>query len=176
MNNDLISREDLIKAVEDLYEYAELGEVLDVIKEAPAVEERIDPNDIYYLCDHKRCGENFNCYSCNHTTDIRHAVNFDLVEFPRSAFFERARPLDNTPEVPSNMTLIPTAVLDDLTKTTRELGEWVEEFDDWPVVMCSVCRSEYCLGEMTLDDVRREFKYCPHCGALMTASGNNETE
>lgn len=84
--------------------------------------------------------------------------------------------LDNTPEVPSNMTLIPTAVLDELTKTTRELGEWVEEFDDWPVVMCSVCRSEYCLGEMTLDDVRREFKYCPHCGALMTASGNNETE
>lgn len=37
MNNDLISREALIKAVEDLYEYAELGEVLDVIKEAPTV-------------------------------------------------------------------------------------------------------------------------------------------
>jgi hypothetical protein len=37
MNNDLISRESLIKAVEDLYEYAELGEVLDVIKEAPTV-------------------------------------------------------------------------------------------------------------------------------------------
>jgi len=38
MNNDLISREALIKAVEDLYEYAELDEVLDVIKQAPAVE------------------------------------------------------------------------------------------------------------------------------------------
>ncbi len=37
MNNDLISREALIGAVEDLYEYAELGEVLDVIKTAPTV-------------------------------------------------------------------------------------------------------------------------------------------
>ena len=37
MNNDLISREALIKAVEDLYEYAELDEVLEVIKKAPIV-------------------------------------------------------------------------------------------------------------------------------------------
>lgn len=34
---DLIDREALINAVEDLYEYAELGEVLDVIKTAPTV-------------------------------------------------------------------------------------------------------------------------------------------
>ena len=37
---DLIDREALINAVEDLYEYAELGEALDVIKAAPTVEER----------------------------------------------------------------------------------------------------------------------------------------
>lgn len=37
MNNDLISREALIEAVEHLYEYAELDEVLDVIKNAPTV-------------------------------------------------------------------------------------------------------------------------------------------
>lgn len=37
MNNDLISRDALIKAIEDLYEYAELDEVLDVIKKAPSV-------------------------------------------------------------------------------------------------------------------------------------------
>lgn len=35
---DLISRKALIEAVEDMYEYAELGEVLDVIKDAPTVE------------------------------------------------------------------------------------------------------------------------------------------
>jgi hypothetical protein len=46
--------------------------------------------DVLYLCDHKRCGENHNCYECNHTSDIKHAVNFDLVEFPRSVFVERA--------------------------------------------------------------------------------------
>lgn len=166
MNNDLISREDLIKAVEDLYEYAELGEVLDVIKEAPAVEERIDPNDIYYLCDHKRCGENFNCYSCNHTTDIRHAVNFDLVEFPRSAFFERARPLDNTPEVPSNMTLIPTAVLDELTSiTSGGLGRWKV---DGALIACDSC------GQILIK-ASKLYKYCPNCGALMVNAGNYET-
>lgn len=63
-----------------------------IIDNAPTVEERIDPNDIFYLCDREKCGENHNCYLCNHTTDIRHAVNFDLVEFPRSAFVERSRP------------------------------------------------------------------------------------
>lgn len=81
----LIDVDALIEAVEDLYEYAELGEVIDVIKNAPTV-------DICYICDRKKCGENHNCYECNHTTDIRHAVNFDLVDFPRSIFFERARP------------------------------------------------------------------------------------
>lgn len=81
----LIDVDALIEAVENLYEYAELGEVLDVIKEAPTV-------DVCYLCDRKKCGENYDCYECNHTTDIRHAVNFDLVDFPRSIFFERARP------------------------------------------------------------------------------------
>jgi len=163
MNNDLISREALINAIEDLYEYAELGEVLDVIKEAPAVG-ALDTDDEPKTSRQKRALE------------IIDALKADrLIGYGQRGILRRAI-LDNTPEVPSNMTLIPTAVLDDLTKTTRELGEWVEEFDDWPVVMCSVCRSEYCLGEMTLDDVRREFKYCPHCGALMTASGNNETE
>lgn len=81
----LIDVDALIEAVEDLYEYAELDEVLDVIKNAPTV-------DVCYLCDRNKCGENHNCYECNHTTDIRHAVNFDLVDFPRSIFFERARP------------------------------------------------------------------------------------
>lgn len=140
MINDLISREALIKAVENLYEYAELGEVLDVIKEAPAVEAKIDPNDIYYLCDHKRCGENFNCYACNHTTDIKHAVNFDLVEFPRSAFFERARPR----------------------------GEWIfekannERIDGY---ICSICGQAY----HTKVPYFSEYKYCPNCGAKMEA-------
>lgn len=42
MNNDLISRNDLIKAVEDLYEYAELGEVIEVIKNAPAITPKVE--------------------------------------------------------------------------------------------------------------------------------------
>lgn len=163
MNNDLISREALINAIEDLYEYAELGEVLDVIKDAPAVG-ALDTDDEPKTSRQKRALE------------IIDALKDDRLIGNKQRGTLRRAILDNTPEVPDNMTLIPTAVLDDLTKTTRELGEWVEEFDDWPVVMCSICRSEYCLGEMTLDDVRREFKYCPNCGARMTASSKYETE
>lgn len=46
LNNDLISRKALIEAVEDLYEYAELDEVLDVIKNAPTVTPTIQLKDI----------------------------------------------------------------------------------------------------------------------------------
>lgn len=136
-NNDLISREALIKAVNELYEYAELGEALDVIKAAPTVEERIDPNDIFYLCDRKKCGENHNCYLCNHTTDIRHAVNFDLVDFPRSAFVERARPR----------------------------GEWIKDDNDLlDFRKCSNCGewAEYLDGGSQFLS-----NYCPNCGADM---------
>ena len=42
MNNDLISREALIEAVEDMYEYAELGEVIDVIKNAPTFTPKVE--------------------------------------------------------------------------------------------------------------------------------------
>lgn len=101
---------------------------------------KVDPNDIYYLCDRKKCGKNHNCYACNHTTDIRHAVNFDLVELPRSAFIERARPR----------------------------GEWIfekannERTDGY---ICSICGRAY----HTKVPYFSEYKYCPNCGALMTS-------
>ena len=50
---DLIDREALINAVEDLYEYAELGEALDVIKAAPTVEER--PHGKWIIQDIVHC-------------------------------------------------------------------------------------------------------------------------
>jgi hypothetical protein len=101
MNNDLISRkalrEDLRRffptdVLEEIEPKTLFAQILRDIDNAPTVEERIDPKDICYICDRKKCGENHNCYECNHTTDIRHAVNFDLVDVPRSIFFERARP------------------------------------------------------------------------------------
>lgn len=100
MNNDLISREALKEELE-LSKYitptdlnrllnSEINRCIEAIDNAPTVES--EPIDILYLCDHKKCGENFNCFECNHTSDIRHAINFDLMEFPRSVFVERARP------------------------------------------------------------------------------------
>ena len=90
--------------------------------------------------------------------------------------------LDNTPEVPNNMTLIPTAVLDDLTKTTRELGEWTEivepfGWDEIKCARCSACGESYPYPfDGGFDDIVEMFNYCPNCGARMTASVNNETE
>ena len=31
---------------------------------------------ILYICDRKRCGENFDCHECRMTSDVRHAANF----------------------------------------------------------------------------------------------------
>lgn len=118
-----------------------------IIDNAPTIEERVDPNDIYYLCDHKRCGENFNCYACNHTTDIKHAVNFELVEFPRSAFFERARPHGKWNEI-------------------LEPFGW----DDIKSAQCSACGESYPYPtDCGFDDIVEMFKYCPECGAKMEA-------
>lgn len=31
---------------------------------------------ILYMCDRKKCGPNHDCFECNHTADVTHAVNF----------------------------------------------------------------------------------------------------
>lgn len=78
--------------------------------------------------------------------------------------------LDNTPEVPSNMTLIPTAVLDELTSTSRGVGEWIDHSQDFGYVECPICEHlTNCEGNIN------ELHFCWNCGALMTVSGNNET-
>lgn len=96
MNNDLISRSELKKALHNFFDGKVVDEPTYILRDvfyyidnAPTVE-----TNILFLCDHKKCGENFNCFECNHTSDIRHAINFDLMEFPRSVFVERARPQD----------------------------------------------------------------------------------
>ena len=100
MNNDLISREWIRKAVEE-YRLKQAYDTEEAMRNTMVdwIEEDIDnaptaivESDILYLCDHKKCGENFNCHECNHTSDIRHAINFDLLEFSHSFFVEKARP------------------------------------------------------------------------------------
>ena len=36
-------------------------------------------NVILFLCDRKACGEHCPSQDCSHTSDIRHAKNFDFV-------------------------------------------------------------------------------------------------
>jgi ribosomal protein S27AE len=55
----------------------------------------------------------------------------------------------------------------------RVHGKWIEQeepfghYNEVWVACCSKCGESYVLGEMGIDDVRREFHYCPNCGALM---------
>ena len=50
--------------------------------------------DVLYLCDRRACET---CHSnCEHTNDISHAVNFELVD---SIYVEKERPLVNTDKV-----------------------------------------------------------------------------
>lgn len=79
--------------------------------------------------------------------------------------------LDNTPEVPSNMTLIPTAVLDELTSTSRGVGEWIDHSQDFGYVECPICKHL-----TNCEDNINELHFCWNCGALLTASGNIETQ
>jgi len=58
------------------------------------------------------------------------------------------------------------------TVEARPTGEWneVEEGCGWTEILCaecSVCKSTFVLGEMTIDDVRDNFKFCSNCGAKM---------
>lgn len=54
----------------------------------------------------------------------------------------------------------------------RPTGEWneVEEGCGWTEILCaecSVCKNTFVLGEMAIDEVREDFKFCPNCGAKM---------
>ena len=139
---DLISREALKKALSDkdlitwTHEYGDaipLDWLMSAIDNAPTVE-----TDILYLCDHKKCGENFNCYECNHTSDIRHAINFDLMEFPRSVFVERIRPQ----------------------------GEWLEDKVAFHFV-CNQCGCALRKLKSEVFEGDYDYNFCPNCGADM---------
>jgi len=54
----------------------------------------------------------------------------------------------------------------------RPTGEWIEteeecKYDDIPCSECSICKHTWVLGEMSIDDVKSDFLYCPNCGAKM---------
>lgn len=145
---DLISREALKKALSDkdlitwTHEYGDaipLDWLMSAIDNAPTVE-----TDILYLCDHKKCGENFNCYECNHTSDIRHAINFDLMEFPRSVFVERIRPQ----------------------------GEWLEDKVAFHFV-CNRCGCALRQLKSEVFEGNFDYNYCPNCGAEMQKTKND---
>ena len=103
MNDDLISRAWLKKAIENLVaggaerlkDYYENGskseenewiggvyDVWELIDNAPPVD--IKPKNVAYICDGKKCPEEkASCLKggpCHHTSDIDHAINFERIE------------------------------------------------------------------------------------------------
>ncbi len=116
---------------------------------------------------------NYMCGECPFSgPDCKGCRLADALDLAIEALGDRI--LNNT-DFPNNMTLIPTSVLDDLTKTTRELGEWIfekannEQTDGY---VCSICGRSF----HTRVPYFSEFKYCPNCGALMIASSKCETQ
>lgn len=52
-------------------------------------------------------------------------------------------------------------------------AQWLENtepcghYEEIAVACCSVCGESYVLGELGIDDMIREFKFCPNCGRQM---------
>ena len=54
----------------------------------------------------------------------------------------------------------------------RPHGEWLEvkeevHFDYWTVCECSLCKHSWALGELSIEDIKDDYKFCPNCGADM---------
>lgn len=63
-------------------------------------------------------------------------------------------------------------------KYARPTGEWVETeepcgWSDLTCYECSICKHSWALGDLSIEDVKEDFKFCPNCGAKMT---KGETE
>lgn len=57
-------------------------------------------HNVLYVCDRRRCGENHICGECRHTTDIKHAVNF---EERRAGYYkEKFEEIHGTPNSEDN--------------------------------------------------------------------------
>lgn len=54
----------------------------------------------------------------------------------------------------------------------RPQGEWLEvkeevHYDYWTVCECSLCKHSWVLGELSIEDIKDDYKFCPNCGADM---------
>lgn len=61
----------------------------------------------------------------------------------------------------------------------RPQGEWLEvkeevHYDYWTVCECSLCKHSWALGELSIEDIKDDYKFCPNCGADMTKEAENE--
>ena len=61
---------------------------------------------------------------------------------------------------------------DKCNRVERPYAEWeaIDEPDGWSYVgcvRCSNCKYTFVLGDMNVEDVRREYKFCSNCGAEM---------
>lgn len=64
-------------------------------------------------------------------------------------------------------------------KFERPQGEWLEvkekvPYDYWTVCECSLCKHSWALGELSIEDVKDDYKFCPNCGADMRKETNND--
>lgn len=63
-------------------------------------------------------------------------------------------------------------ILDGKPYDERPHGEWIEVkeevyYDYWTVCECSLCKHSWALGELSIEDIKDDYRFCPNCGADM---------
>lgn len=61
---------------------------------------------------------------------------------------------------------------DECRRVERPYAEWEADDEPWgwdfiACAKCSNCGYTFVLGELDMNDMYNEFKFCPHCGAEM---------
>lgn len=74
-------------------------------------------NDVLYLCNGKRCGNDHDCGECRHTLQIEYAANFQRIECEDGVVFFKEK------------------------ESIRPHGEWIiEESNIFNSFVCSNCK------------------------------------
>lgn len=70
-------------------------------------------------------------------------------------------------------------IINDIPTIERPHGEWLEvkeevHYDYITVCECSLCKHSWALGELSIEDVKDDYKFCPNCGADMRKETDND--
>lgn len=90
-----------------------------------------------YLCDGKKCGENHDCMECKHTSDIKHAKNFEYDGY--GCYWEKSPDQsESVRENPKNPIL--SESVRNCPKPAEQPLTWIRKNNRY---ICPICKAEY---------------------------------